>query len=83
MDQANLNLGLFQETKVMDGIHMRASVGYCIFTTNAMSRNIIGVAVFYRYEAPHFQVEAIHQHGTNVLSFQLASGGRRWFIVGF
>ena len=39
------------------------------------------MAVFYR-DAPHFQVKALQQNITNVLGFQVAPGGRLWFILG-
>ena len=39
VDQYNLDLGVFQDTKVTDGIHMRASAVYCVFVTNTLSRN--------------------------------------------
>ena len=32
--------------------------------------------------APHFSVEAIQQFGPNVVGFHLATGARRWYIVG-
>ena len=37
--------------------------------------------VFYR-DAPNFHAEALHQHWPNMLSFQVVSGGRRWFVSG-
>ena len=40
-----------------------------------------GVAVFYR-AAENFFVETFQIYGANVISFHLASGDRRWFIVG-
>ena len=40
-----------------------------------------GVAVFYRAEE-QLSVEALQTYGANVSRFQLASGDRRWFIVG-
>ena len=33
--------------------------------------------------APHFAVEAVQNFGQNVIGFQLATGARRWYIVGF
>ena len=32
--------------------------------------------------APHFAVEAVQKFGPNVVGFQLATGKRRWNIVG-
>ena len=47
MPQANLNLWVFQEINVVDGIHTCASAGYYLFTTNAPSQYCGGVAIFY------------------------------------
>ena len=49
--------------------------------TEALSAHSGGVAVFYR-ATEHFYVEALHNYRTNVVSFHLASGDSRWFIVG-
>ena len=82
MDQENINLGVFQYTKFTDGVHTRMLTGYRVFATNDLIRHIGGVAVFYWDDAPHFQVESMHQHRINVLCFQVDSGRRRWFIIG-
>ena len=79
--QANTDLGIFQETKCTDGIHTRASAGYSVVATDALSRHRGGVAVFYR-PSPHFVVEAVRQFGPNIVGFQLATGARRWYIIG-
>ena len=51
-------LGIFQETKVTDGIYTNRSAGYSVVTTNAPSRHCGGVAVFYR-PALYFAVEYV------------------------
>ena len=81
VSQANMDLGIFQETKLTDGIYTRRSAGYSIVATDAPSRHRGGVAIFHR-PAPHFAVEAVQQFGTSVIGFQLATGARRWYIVG-
>ena len=43
------------------------------------SRHYVRVAVFYRL-SPHYVVEGVHQFGPNVISFQLETGERRWYI---
>ena len=48
---------------------------------DAMSAHSIGVAIFY-LTTDHFLVEAFQPHGENVVSFQIKSGYRWWFIVG-
>ena len=37
MAQANIDLGVFQETKCTDGIYTRESAGYCVVATDAPS----------------------------------------------
>ena len=81
MSQANMDLGILQEKKCTEGIYTRESAGYCVVATDAPSRNRVGVAVFYR-PSPLFAVEAVREFGPNVVSFQLATGERRWYIIG-
>ena len=38
--------------------------------------------MFYRM-SPYYAVEAVQQFGPNILSFQLATGERRWYIIVF
>ena len=73
MSQANMVLGIFQETNLMDGVYTRGSAGYSVIATDAPSRHRGGIALFYRSE-PHFVVEAVEKFGPNVLGFQLATG---------
>ena len=49
VDQANLDLELFQETNVMDRIHMRTPEGYHVLVADAKSRHHGGADVFYQY----------------------------------
>ena len=81
VSQVNMDLVIFQETKVTDRIYTRGSDGYIVVTTDASSQHCGGVAVFH-CPPPHFPVEAVQQFGPNVVSFQLATGERQWYIVG-
>ena len=81
MAQANMDLGIFQETKCTDGIYTRESAGYSVVATDAPSRHCGRVAVFYR-PSPLFAVEAVHQFGSNIVGFQMETGARRWYIIG-
>ena len=76
-----MDLGILQETKLTDGIYTCGSAGYSVIATDAPSRHRGGVALFYRSKL-HFVVEAVEKFGPNVLGFQLATGARRWYIVG-
>ena len=80
MAQANTDLGFFQETKCTDRIYTRKSAGYRVVATDAPSRHHGGVALFYR-PSSLFAVEAVRDYGPNVLSFEVATGGRRWYII--
>ena len=79
LSQANLDLGVFQQTKVTDRVHTCASAGYHVFENQYFKPEIRGVDVIY-WDTPHFQVEALQTHGPNMLIFQVASGGQCWFI---
>ena len=80
MSQANMDLGIFQETKLTDGIYTNGSAGYRVVATDAPSRHRCGVAVFHRL-APHLEVEAVQQFAPNVIGFQFVTGAQRWNIV--
>ena len=81
MSQANMDLGIFQETKVTDGIYTHGLDEYSVVATEAPSRHHSGVAVFLR-PAPPFVVEVVQQLGPNVVVFQMATGAGKWYIVG-
>ena len=80
MSQANMDLGILQETKITNGVYTRGSAGYKVIATDAPSRHRGGVALFYRL-TPHFVVEAVERCGPNVMVSQVATGARRWHIV--
>ena len=81
VSQANMYLGVFQGKKLTDGIYTFGSDGCSVVATDTPSRHRGGVAVFH-WPAPHFAVEAVQQFGPNVVGFHLATGERRWYIVG-
>ena len=81
LDQADLNLGVLQETKIVDGLYTRGSVGYSVVTTGALSQHRSRVAVIYRASL-WFLVEAIQQFELSVFIFQMAMGERLWYIIG-
>ena len=47
MSQANMDLGILQETKLTDGVYSRRSAGYSVIATDTPSRYRGGVAIFY------------------------------------
>ena len=80
MAQANIDLGVFQETKCTEGVYTRTSAGYRVVATDAPSRHRGGVALLYREEAD-FAVEEVRTYGPNVISFEVVTGRRRWYII--
>ena len=73
MSQANMDMGILQETKLADGVYTRGSAGYKVIATDAPSQHRGSVALFYRL-TPHFVVEAVERCGPNVMVFQVATG---------
>ena len=76
-----MDLGVFQETNLTKIIYMLESSGYKVMDMEELSAHNGGVAVFYRAE-DSFSAEALQNYRANVVSFQLASGDRRWYIMG-
>ena len=66
MSQANMDLGILQETKLTDGIYTRGSAGYSVIATDAPIRHCGGVTIFF-HSKPHFVVEAVEKFGPNVI----------------
>ena len=81
MAQANMDLGIFQETKCTDGIYTREPAGYSVVAMEALSQHRGGVAIFY-WPSPLFAVESVRQFGPNIVGFQMSTGARRWYIIG-
>ena len=68
MPQANVNLGVLQETKVTEGIYTQESSGYRVVASEAPSAHSGGIAMFYCAEE-HSSVEALQLYNANVLRF--------------
>ena len=49
MDQANMYLGVFQDTKFVGRIYTQGSDRYSVIAIDAPSQNRVGVALFYSY----------------------------------
>ena len=82
MSQANMDLGVFQETNITKRIDICESSGYKVVVTEAPGIHIGSVTVFYR-ATEHFSVEALQTERANVVSLHMNSGDKRWFIAGF
>ena len=58
VSQATMDLGIFQDTKVTDGIYTRGYSGYNLIAMGAPVRHCGVIAVFYR-PAPYFTVDSV------------------------
>ena len=76
-----MDVGVFQETKLMEGIYSWFSAGYKVVAAPAPIQHQGGVVIFY-WDSPVLAVEAIRHFGANVIACQMAVGKRRWYVVG-
>jgi hypothetical protein len=81
MAATGVDLGIFTETKVTDGVYTRFSSGYNVTASNATSVSQGGIALFWR-DNELYEVEEVAMHGPNVLTFELVTGEMRFFVVG-
>jgi hypothetical protein len=72
---------ILTETKLTDGIHTRNYEGYQVEGTNARSAHQGGVA-FAWHEGPHHRVESVKIFGSDVLTFEIATGLHQWLVIG-
>ena len=80
MKQDNVYVGVFQETKITNGIHACHRVRYAIWATMAESRHLGLILVVWK-ENTGWQLEGIVNLGPNVASFLLTSGSWRWYVI--
>ena len=78
MGQSNLDVGVFQDTKLTGGIYTRISDGYKFVVTPAQSQHRSGVMLFC-WDPPASAVELIRQFGVNIIACQMVMVERRWY----
>ena len=76
MSQANMDLGIFQETKITNSVYTCGSDGYSVVATDAPIRHHGRVAVVY-WPLPRFALGAVQQFRLNVVGFQMSMGDRQ------
>ena len=77
VSQANMNLGIFQEKKLTNGVYTHGSVRYSVVATDTPIWHRGRVTVFYR-PSPCFVVEAVQKFRPNVIVFHMVMGGCQW-----
>ena len=68
VSQVNMEMGIFQDTKLNNGVYTCNSDGSSVVATDAPSLHCGGVAIFYR-PSLRFAAKAVHQFGPNVVRF--------------
>ena len=76
-----MDLGIFQDTKLTDGVYTRGSVRHSIVTMDALSRHRYGAVVFY-WTSLRYAVESVQRFRPNVVGFHLATGGWQCYVIG-
>ena len=66
----------------MDDIYARRLNGYRVVAWNASSASQGGVVLVWKEEHDSFKVEEVTIRHPNVLSFELNTGGGRYYVVG-
>ena len=81
MSQANMDLGIFQEKNAQTESTPVSRPD----TVSSLRTRRADTAAGWPYSIDHhhfFAVEAVREYGPNVMSFELATGARRWYIIG-
>ena len=76
-----MEIGVLQETKLMEGIYTWKSAGYFVLATEAEIRHWGGITVSWLREKGR-QLKGMNNYGPNVVRFMLETGWRRWYVVG-
>jgi exonuclease III len=81
ISQANVDIGILTDAKLMDYRYTKYSHGYEAIATTAKSKAQGGVALAYRDDEA-WQVEAVKRFGPNVIGFELVTCNHRYSCVG-
>ena len=80
MEQSNMDMGVFQQTRIVNGIYTRNLLEYNVLVTNDLRQCHGGVSVFY-HEYPYFQVDYLHQFTPKLVISKLELRGRWGYVV--
>jgi exonuclease III len=81
MNKMNMDIVLLTETKLRNAQHTKKAFGYDVVATKERSKAQGGVALIYR-ESEYWTVESVKRFGSDVISFQLATGQKWYSCVG-
>ena len=78
---ANVDVCVFQETKIVNNMYTKYSSGYSVTCSAAANAHQGGVALCFR-EHVGYELEEHKFHGPNVVSFRLIAGPVKFYCVG-
>jgi exonuclease III len=81
MNKMNMDIILLTETRLTNDQHTKRAFGYDVVAIKARSKAQGGVALIYR-ESEYWTVESVKCFGSDVISFQLATGQKSYSWVG-
>lgn len=84
LDNQNIDLAILTELRIPAAkpIHTRNSQGYNVFATYTTHTNQGGIALVSRAMPSNWHIESQQRHGPNILSCILATGKKRFPIIG-
>jgi hypothetical protein len=81
--QMRVGLAVLTETKRVDNRHPKTASGYSIMCSKAVSGHQGGVTLMWKDDDPKVEVESVlFYNGPNIVTFQLATGDKRFYIIG-
>ena len=80
--QMGVGCAVLTETKLTDAGYPKLVEGYHVITLKATSPQQGGIALLWTAGHQDFEVEAVKIASPNVLTFQLVTGGVRFFVIG-
>ena len=80
MAQENMDLGVLYEMKIIGRFYTCFLSDYNMLVLETPSNHQRGIALLLR-KSPHWQIKAHKSFGPHVLSFQLVTGRKEWFII--
>jgi hypothetical protein len=81
MNKMDMDIVLLTETKLTNDQHTKRAFEYDVVATKARSKTKGGVVLIHR-ESMYWTVESVKHFGSDVISFQLATGQKRYSCVG-
>jgi hypothetical protein len=77
-----VGLAVLTETKLTDDCHTCLALGYKVLASKAASHNLGGIALLWKENHPGYEVELVCIVTPNLLTFQLATGSKRFYCMG-